>query len=49
MNVSTNAEKQVWALDPDQAVSFLMPLTDLASESLSTQRVLSILLSVFAG
>ena len=43
-------EKQVWALDGNQAVSFLLPMTDLASESLSTERVLSILIEAgFAG
>jgi len=49
MSLADDVEKQVWALDGDQAVSFLMPLTELASESVSTQRVLSVLLIVFAG
>lgn len=49
MGLSHEVEKQVWALDANQAVSYLMPLTDLVSESFSTQRVLSILLLVFAG
>lgn len=49
MDLAHDAEKQVWALDENQAVSYLMPLTALASESLATQRVLSILLMVFAG
>ncbi len=49
MSLADEVKKQVWALDSNQAVSFLMPLTELASESLSTQRVLSILLAAFAG
>jgi predicted permease len=48
-SLSRSVEKQVWALDGNQAVSFLLPMTDLASESLSTERVLSILLTGFAG
>ncbi len=49
MDLARPVENSVWALDKNQAVSFLMPLTDLASESLSTQRVVSILLAAFAG
>jgi predicted permease len=49
MSIAKSVEKQVWSLDRNQAVSFLMPLTDLAAESLATQRVLGILLAVFAG
>lgn len=49
LSLADEVKKQVWALDGNQAVSFLMPLTELASESLSTQRVLSFLSAVFAG
>lgn len=49
MTLAREVENQVWSLDKNQAVSFLMPLSDLASESLSTQRVVSILLTAFAG
>lgn len=49
MNLAKVVENQVWALDKDQAVSFLLPMTALAAESLSTQRVVSILLATFAG
>ena len=49
MNLAREVENQVWAIDKNQAVSFLMPLSALASESLSTQRVMSILLVAFAG
>jgi type IV secretory pathway VirB2 component (pilin) len=49
MNLAKSVEQQVWALDKNQAVSFLLPLTALASDSLSTERVLSNLLTVFGG
>ena len=48
MNLARDVENQVWTLDKNQAVSFLIPLSDLASESVSTQRVVSILLVAFA-
>lgn len=47
--LARDVENQVWALDKNQAVSFLMPLEDLASESVSTPRVLGVLLATFAG
>ena len=47
--LARDAENQVWALDKSQAVSFLMPLEDLASESVSTPRVVGNLLATFAG
>lgn len=49
MKLAKDVEDQVWALDKNQAVSFLIPLADLASESVSTQRVVGILLATFAG
>ena len=49
MMLARDVESQVWKLDKNQAVSFLMPLVDLASESVSMQRVVGILLGVFAG
>lgn len=49
MKLARDVENQVWTLDKNQAVSFLMPLAALASESVSTQRVVGILLAVFAG
>ena len=49
MKLARDVENQVWALDKNQAVSFLMPLVDLASESVSTPRVVGILLAAFAG
>lgn len=48
MKLARDVENQVWALDKNQAVSFLMPLVDLASESVSTPRVVGILLATFA-
>jgi predicted permease len=49
MALAQTVEKQVWALDANQAVSFLMPMTALASETLSVQRVITTLLTGFAG
>ncbi|MBV9302743.1 MAG: ABC transporter permease [Acidobacteriaceae bacterium] len=48
MNLANAVERQIWAIDKDQAVSFVMPMADLASESLAPQRVISILLGIFA-
>ncbi|HEX5412074.1 MAG TPA: ABC transporter permease [Terriglobia bacterium] len=43
------AERAIWAVDKDQAVSYLMTMDALASESLAPQRVATVLLGVFAG
>jgi putative ABC transport system permease protein len=43
------AQREVWAVDQDQAVSFIMTMPDLVSESLAPQRVITVLLGVFAG
>jgi len=49
MKLARDVENQVWALDKNQAVSFMMPLADLASESVSTPRVVGVLLVTFGG
>ena len=43
------AQREIWAVDKDQAVGYVMSMGQLASESLAPQRVITILLSVFAG
>jgi putative ABC transport system permease protein len=43
------AKRAIWQIDPDQAVSYLMPMSDLASESLAPERVLTLLLGLFAA
>ncbi|HEV2381040.1 MAG TPA: ABC transporter permease [Terriglobia bacterium] len=43
------AQRAIWAVDKDQAVSYVMSMTQLASESLAPQRVVAVLLGVFAG
>ncbi|HYK89407.1 MAG TPA: ABC transporter permease [Acidobacteriota bacterium] len=43
------AQREVWAVDRDQAVSHAMTMAQLASESLAPQRVVTLLLAGFAG
>jgi predicted permease len=43
------AQRAVWTVDKDQAVPHVMTMTQLASESLAPQRVVAVLLGVFAG
>ncbi len=43
------AQKAIWAVDKDQALSYVMTMTQLASESLALQRVVAILLGILAA
>ena len=43
------AQRAVWSVDKDQAVSHVMTMAQLASESLAPQRVVAILLGIFAA
>jgi putative ABC transport system permease protein len=43
------AQREVWAVDRDQAVSHAMSMAQLASESLAPQRVVTLLLAGFAA
>ena len=43
------AQREIWAVDKDQAVSYIMSMSQLASESLAPQRVVTLLLGVFAA
>jgi len=43
------AQSMIWSVDKDQAVSHVMSMTQLAAESLAPQRVVAILLGIFAA
>jgi predicted permease len=43
------AQRVIWTVDKDQAVSYVMSMKQLASESLAPQRVVAILLGIFAA
>ena len=49
MSLAKVAQREIWAVDKDQAVGYIMPMSQLASESLAPQRVLMLLLAAFAG
>jgi putative ABC transport system permease protein len=42
-------QKEVWALDPDQPVTAIRTLGDIANENTARQRVLALLSTLFAG
>jgi putative ABC transport system permease protein len=48
-SVAKAAQSVIWSVDKDQAVSHVMSMTQLASESLAPQRVVAILLGIFAA
>jgi len=48
-NLAKAAERAIWEVDKDQAVSDVMGMTQLASESLAPQRVVAILMGIFAA
>ena len=47
--VAKEAQRAIWAVDKDQAVGFVMTMSQLASESLAPQRVLMLILATFGG
>jgi putative ABC transport system permease protein len=47
--LARSAQRAVWAVDKDQAVSFVMSMQELVSESLAPQRVITALLGIFAA
>lgn len=49
IQLANAVRQQIWQIDKDQAVSYVMSMGDLASESLAPQRVVSLLLGLFAG
>jgi putative ABC transport system permease protein len=48
-SVAKEAQRAIWAMDKDQAVGFVMSMSQLASESLAPQRVLMFILVAFGG
>ncbi|HWU40496.1 MAG TPA: FtsX-like permease family protein [Candidatus Acidoferrum sp.] len=49
MSLAKVAQREIWAVDKGQAVGYVMPMSQLASESLAPLRVLTLLLAAFAG
>jgi putative ABC transport system permease protein len=49
LSLAKAAQRAIWAADKDQAVSHLMSMVQLASESLAPQRIVALLLGIFAG
>jgi putative ABC transport system permease protein len=43
------AQREIWAVDKDQAIGYVRTMSELASESLAPQRVVMLLLCVFGG
>jgi putative ABC transport system permease protein len=48
-SVASAAQRAIWSIDKDQAVAFVMSMSDLASESLAPQRVMMLMLAAFGG
>ena len=48
-SVAKVAERAIWAVDRDQAVGFVMSMSQLASESLAPQRVIMLILAAFGA
>ncbi|HXA08260.1 MAG TPA: ABC transporter permease, partial [Bryobacteraceae bacterium] len=48
-SLAASAQHAVWAVDKEQAMSFVMNMDELAAESLAPQRVSMILMAIFAG
>jgi predicted permease len=48
-SVAKVAQRAIWAVDKDQAVGFVMSMSQLASESLAPQRVIMLILGTFGG
>jgi len=48
-SVAKEAQRAIWAVDKDQAVAFVMTMSELASESLAPQRVTMLMLGAFGG
>jgi predicted permease len=48
-SMGSSLQRAVWSVDKDQAVSFLMPMEELSSESLAPQRTIMLILSAFGS
>lgn len=49
VSLAKAAQQEIWAVDEGQAISFVEPLSQLASETVALQRASMVLLAVFAG
>jgi predicted permease len=49
LSIAKAVESEIWAVDKEQAVSFVETMDQLASETVALQRASMILLAVFAG
>ena len=49
LSLAKAAQRAIWAVDKDQAISYVMSMAQLGSESLAPERVVALLLGVFAG
>jgi putative ABC transport system permease protein len=48
LSLAKAAQRAIWAIDKDQAISYVTSMNQLASESLAPQRVVAVLLGIFA-
>lgn len=48
-SLASAAQRAVWAADKDQAVSYVMSMDELVSETVAPERVTAILFAIFAG
>jgi putative ABC transport system permease protein len=49
LNLTKAAEGAIWAVDKDQSIGYIMPMDELAAESLAPHRVATLLLGGFAA
>jgi putative ABC transport system permease protein len=47
--LASAAQRAVWAADKDQAISYVMSMDELVSETVAPERVTAVLLAIFAG
>jgi len=48
-SIAASLRRAIWSVDKDQAISFVMTMDQLASESLAPQRMIMLILSAFGG
>jgi putative ABC transport system permease protein len=48
-SLASAAQRAVWSADKDQAISHVMSMDDLVSETVAPQRVTAVLFAIFAG
>ncbi|HET9176893.1 MAG TPA: ABC transporter permease [Terriglobia bacterium] len=48
LDLAKAAESKIWTVDKDQSIGYVMPMRELASETLAPQRVVALLLAGFA-